>query len=351
MVGSISFGLSNITCQRYPGDPRTERDVYHEMLELTQEAERVGFDSIWCAEHHFLDDGYLPSPFVFFAAVAARTERLRFGTSILQAPLHNPLRIAEDAAVLDLVSDGRLTVGVGQGWRAEEFDGFGVPLRGRHRRLEEEVLTLRQAWSSGYVSAGSEPVSVTPKPARAGGPPVFIGASAEPAVRRAGRVADGFLASALGVNEALGLGPELTPARFAEHVRWIKEELEAANRDVGEFTFCVSLPTLVFDDEALWELARGYHYYTAWRYPQIATERRRRQSDEMPAITPAADAELRDCAMVGPPQLIVERIGAFAELVDGPFEFHARMIAPGLPIEVIRESMRRFSSEVIPAFR
>jgi alkanesulfonate monooxygenase SsuD/methylene tetrahydromethanopterin reductase-like flavin-dependent oxidoreductase (luciferase family) len=339
----ISFGLSNITCQRHPSDHRPGHELYAEALELAQEAERLGFDSVWCSEHHFYANGYLPSPLVLCAAVAARTQRLRVGTSTLQPPLYNTLRLAEDAAVVDLISGGRLTLGVGQGWKAEEFEALGVPLRGRHRRFEEQVRTLRHAWGPDPVDGR---VTVTPKPARANGPLIYFGAAAEAAVRRAGRMADGFLASALGLNAALGLGPAMTPARFAQIVGWLTEELEATGRDVRDFAFCLSLPTVVFDDDAVWEEAREHHWTAAWAYFQLAPD-----GGPPPAISPEAEAELRRTAMVGPPELIIERLRAFADLAPGRFEFHARMLAPGIPPDLLGESMRRFSREVIPAFR
>jgi alkanesulfonate monooxygenase SsuD/methylene tetrahydromethanopterin reductase-like flavin-dependent oxidoreductase (luciferase family) len=138
----------------------------------------------------------------------------------------------------------------------------------------------------------------------------------------------------------------MTPARFAQIVSWLTEELEAAGRDVRDFAFCVSLPTLVFDDDAVWQQAREHHWTAALAYFQLIPD-----ATVPPAITPEADAELRRTAMVGSPELIVERLRGFADLAPGRFEFHARMLAPGMPAELIRASMRRFSTDVIPAFR
>src|SRR5512132_350791 len=188
----MELGFGIITCQRTATETRSDEELYADALELAVTAERLGFDSVWVSEHHFVDDGYLPSLLPMCAAIAARTQRVAIGTGLLLAPLHDPLRIAEDAAVVDLLSRGRLILGLGLGWREEEFEGLGVPIGERAARLERSVDALRHAWRGAPASKGAAPVVVTPRPARQGGPPIWIGAWAERAVRRAGRIADGF---------------------------------------------------------------------------------------------------------------------------------------------------------------
>jgi alkanesulfonate monooxygenase SsuD/methylene tetrahydromethanopterin reductase-like flavin-dependent oxidoreductase (luciferase family) len=182
---SVRFGFASITCQRHPNDARDESEIYREGLALAGEAERLGFDSVWVSEHHFIDDSYLASVLPFSGAIAARTETIGIGTDILLAPLYDPLRLAEDVATVDLISSGRFILGHGQGWRPEEFEALGVPLKGRHRRLEDTIGVLRQAWTDGLVTGGQmlpyTGVSVTPKPSRLGGPPVWIGGGSEAA--------------------------------------------------------------------------------------------------------------------------------------------------------------------------
>lgn len=120
--------------------------AYGENLRIFETADRLGFDAGWVAQHHFKDvDGYLPSPFPFLAAVAVRTRRLRVGTSIIVLPLEHPLRVAEDAAVVDTISRGRLELGVGSGSDADEFAAFDVKVDSRHRRTTDGLIALKKA--------------------------------------------------------------------------------------------------------------------------------------------------------------------------------------------------------------
>lgn len=121
----LGFGL--VTCQRHPDDPegRSDPQVHAQALGLARVADRGGLDSYWVSEHHFVNDGYLPAPMVFLAAAASVTGRILLGTGVMLAPLWHPLRVAEDAAVLELVSGGRPILGLGLGWQEEEFAGFG----------------------------------------------------------------------------------------------------------------------------------------------------------------------------------------------------------------------------------
>ena len=120
--------------------------AYQESLEIFDAADRLGFDAIWVAQHHFKDlGGMLPSPFPFLAAVAARTKRLRLGTSIIVLPFEHPLRVAEDAAVVDTLSHGRLELGVGSGSDADEFEAFDIDINSRHQRTTAALIALKKA--------------------------------------------------------------------------------------------------------------------------------------------------------------------------------------------------------------
>jgi alkanesulfonate monooxygenase SsuD/methylene tetrahydromethanopterin reductase-like flavin-dependent oxidoreductase (luciferase family) len=133
---------------------RPGRDHYPQLIEMAVEAERLGADAIWLTEHHGFPDGYLPQPLILAAAIAARTERVRLGTSVLLAPLRHPAHIAEEAAIVDLVSGGRLELGLGAGYLPQDFDLFGASIDDRFSALDTTFDQVRRLLDEGGVTPG-----------------------------------------------------------------------------------------------------------------------------------------------------------------------------------------------------
>jgi alkanesulfonate monooxygenase SsuD/methylene tetrahydromethanopterin reductase-like flavin-dependent oxidoreductase (luciferase family) len=340
---SVEFGFGLITCQRYPGDRRTDVDLYAQAIDLAVEAERLGFDSVWTSEHHFVDDGYLPSVLPLTAAIAARTNRILIGTGLLLAPLHEPIRVAEDAAVVDLISRGRLILGLGIGWRAEEFEGLHVPMRERGARLEDSIAVCRQAWRGELVTGGERArypdVPVRPLAARPGGPPIWVGGSEEPALRRAGRLGDGFMAS------------ESRAPTLAEQARIAREARAAAGGD-APFTISVHLPTFPWNGRDAWERVREHAWYVEWKYEDMEGARSRIGLPEAPPPpTPEQEESLREVMLFGPPGAVAEQIAQLRDAVDGDLHYIARLYWPGMDPDVQRAAMTVFAEEVIPKLR
>jgi alkanesulfonate monooxygenase SsuD/methylene tetrahydromethanopterin reductase-like flavin-dependent oxidoreductase (luciferase family) len=172
--------------------------LYRANLDQIAWAESLGFDSVWLTEHHFVADGYTPSPLVIAAAIGERTKRMRIGTNLMLLPLADPLRLAEDAAAVSILTGGRFDLGVGIGYRQLEFDAFGRKLAQRPSLMEEGVAILRKAWSGEPVLHRGkrftvDGLRVSPKPSRP--PRILMGGMAEPAIARAARLGDGFLST------------------------------------------------------------------------------------------------------------------------------------------------------------
>src|SRR5262245_1099661 len=187
---ALRFDLRNPS---FAGTSATDR--YRAALDMSEWADRLGFVAITLSEHHGADDGYLPSPVTMAAAVAARTTTARIALAAVVAPFHDPLRLAEDLAVADLVSGGRIDLTIANGYVASEFAMFGRRLSERPACTEELVATLRAAWTGEPFTFRGRTVRVTPAPCQPGGPSISLGGSSEPAARRAARLGCGFMPS------------------------------------------------------------------------------------------------------------------------------------------------------------
>ena len=179
----------------------TAQDLYRAALDMAAWGEERGAIQIVVSEHHGSDDGYLPSPLVFASAIAARTKTIPIQVGALIVPLHDPLRLAEDMAVLDLLSDGRVSYVTAVGYVEREFAMFDRSLKGRGKRMDESLEAMRNAWTGEPFEYQGRTVRVTPKPATPGGPALLMGGNSPAAIRRAARFDMGMIAQ--------GLNPDL----------------------------------------------------------------------------------------------------------------------------------------------
>src|SRR5438874_6710585 len=185
---TIKFGYQ-LDFRNPPGSRLSFDELYAAMFRQIERAEALGFHSIWLTEHHFTDDGYLPSMLPMAAAIAARTSRITIGTFVLLLPFIHPLKLAEDAAVVDVISGGRLRLGVGLGYRAEEFDGFGIARKERLGRSLEAIEILKRAWTGERFSYAGKyfrfnDVRILPTPVSKPHPELLWGAGAPKAIAR-----------------------------------------------------------------------------------------------------------------------------------------------------------------------
>jgi alkanesulfonate monooxygenase SsuD/methylene tetrahydromethanopterin reductase-like flavin-dependent oxidoreductase (luciferase family) len=169
---------------RNPAPWRRDPAAYYGWhLDLIEEADRRGIGAIWVTEHHFVEDGYLPQPLTALAAIAARTTSARLGTAVVIAPLQHPLQIAEQAALVDIISNGRLELGIGAGYVAPEFDAFGADLARRYHDTDHALAEVGRIFAAGECSPApvQDPV------------PIWAGYLGPTGARRAGRLGVGLM--------------------------------------------------------------------------------------------------------------------------------------------------------------
>lgn len=193
MSRSVRFGIAPIQWGWY----------WSWTVEEVQLAEKLGFDSAWILEHHGREDMYYPSPLVTLAGLASATKRMELGTCILILPLYHPVHVAEDAAMVDVISNGRLILGVGLGYRREEYEVFQVPMERRGDRMTESLVLIRKLWTEPTVNFEGEffrvrGFSLHPKPVRRPHPPIWVGGWSRMALRRAAELGDAWFIGPVG---------------------------------------------------------------------------------------------------------------------------------------------------------
>src|ERR1700731_3037264 len=198
----MKFGLFGGARAR--GGPAGDSHAHHDFINYVVEAERLGFSSVFLVEHHFTGFGQVSASMSLLAYLAARTERIRLGTAVVVLPWHNPILGAEQAATLDLLSNGRLDFGVGKGYRSYEFSGFCIPPEEATERFDEAMEVIRKAWTSpGRFSHHGkrwkfDNIVVEPSPIQQPHPPFWLGAGSAESIRRAAREGYNLLLDQIG---------------------------------------------------------------------------------------------------------------------------------------------------------
>lgn len=309
---------------------------FEETIRECERAEAAGFDSVWLGEHHNNPLLY-PTPLLGLAAIAARTRRLRLGTAVLLLPLHDPVAVAEEGAMVDMISGGRLVLGVGAGYAPEEFTLFGIPLKERGSRLEEAVTLIHRLWTEEKVThAGRHfrvaDATVGPRPVQRPRPPIWFAAWAEPAIRRAARLGDAWLG-----------GPSAKLDELAACVRLFRETRREAGSDAGE----LALLRYVFVAGST-ERARAVagdpfirsfeSTYFRWPHPVV--------------VRPPGDLTIErlaeDRIVLGDPATCIRQIQRFRDAL-GLGHFICRISVPGIPRDAAQASLDLFTREVMPA--
>lgn len=345
---SVQIGIGLFTAQLPPGSKRTFTREYGEILDMVRLAETLGFDSAWVSEHHGSSDGYMPSLLTTLGAFAGITNRIKLGTGVVLTPFHDPLRLAEDAATVDLLSGGRLILGLGLGWREEEFRMFGRRVAERAGRTAETVEVLRKAWTGERFSFDGrflsfDRVKITPAPERGAGKsiPIFLGGAVEASIRRAGRLGDGYIRSR---------GGDLDQAR--RHLHLAEEGARAAGKDPTKLAFAQLQNAFVWDDGDAWDVAKEAVAHQLGTYGGWGEGADTPDRDEF-FLSEEDEGSLRRLTPAGTPQQVIHALRPLVEAFAGRDEFHliVRLHYPGMDFATSSRAVELFAEKVLPALK
>lgn len=307
----------------------SQAELYHAAIEICAWGDEHGIGSAHLSEHHGAEDGYCPSPLILAAAIASRTKNLRIFISALIAPLHDPVRLAEDLAVLDNISRGRVVPVLSGGYRPEEFCAVGKNLGVRKKYMDEIAGFLKQAWTGETFDYQGRTITVTPRPFSKPRPLLLMGGSSAPAARRAAKEADFFIPS----------GPEI--------FELYREELRKLGKtDPGSMPGAPSTVTFVAEDpDAYWRQIAPHLLHETNTYARWA--------QQAGVVTPYrhydSDADLRTAGayrVYRPGELII----AAREMVSAqPIMLHP--LCGGIHPDLAWKSLRLFMDEVMPTLR
>lgn len=309
-----------------------DRVLYEEILEQVQWLDRIGADLVWFTEHHFIDDGYLPSWIPVAGAMAAVTEHVRFGTDICLLPFNHPIRLAEDLAVLDNLSGGRVDVGVGMGYAPHEFRGFGFPVSRRKSLMDEGIEVLQRCFTGERFSYRGkrycfDDVVIKPGYVQEGGPPLWIAAMSEAGALRAARYDTHFLPQGL---KSRSFDP------------WV-QALESSGRDPGDYRVGIIRSILVSNKGAAdWSRVRPAERYRMELYKQFHEESGEGLSEEGERIP--------QTWIVGDVDHCVEELGRFIRAF-GITDVVTMAVPPGLRPEQMTDSLEALFTRVVPRLR
>lgn len=317
----------------WPGRHGPLDDVYRRALERIEIMDRGGFDAVWLAEHHFTTFSVCPSVHMLGTLAAARTKRLRIGTAVSLAALYHPLRLAEEVALLDVLSNGRVNWGAGRGFAPSEFAAFGVPPSESAERFREAVDIVLKAWTAERLDFSGkhfafEGIEVLPKPLQRPHPPVWMAATSESAIDWA--ASRGF---------SILMDPHASMTELGAKRRRYAERLTAAGfsdvgRDIPMARLVALAPTMGEAREVARRGARWLVDAYAGPQHQKALQTTRSYGGKDPV-----DHYVDDVILHGTPQAVIDRIAALEEEIG----LNYLMCAP-----LSRESFRLLADQVVP---
>jgi alkanesulfonate monooxygenase SsuD/methylene tetrahydromethanopterin reductase-like flavin-dependent oxidoreductase (luciferase family) len=331
----MRFGLFCSPKADAPGFNSETGRGFFDFLEFNVEAEAFGFHSSFSVEHHFSGWNQVSSTLMLLAALAARTSTLRLGTAVIVPPWHNPILLAEEAATLDLLSRGRLDLGIGKGYRHSEFKGFQIPQDEAEARFDEAVEVMTRAWTTRarFSHKGRfwhyEDVIVEPPPAQKPHPPLWVAAGSPHSIRRA---------AARGFN--LILDQYASPEALGERINLYKAERSAHGLSFDPMQVTAARQLYVAKDKADKDAALLRQAEYTKRTINVSRPPDGKTGSHVLAYADKAGAT-EENALFGTP----DEIGRMIEKLRGAGVTYVLLtIAGGI------DQLRRFAREIMPAF-
>jgi alkanesulfonate monooxygenase SsuD/methylene tetrahydromethanopterin reductase-like flavin-dependent oxidoreductase (luciferase family) len=335
-------------------EPSHQGRIFHEAVEQIQYAEELGFDAVWLAEHHFTRFGIVPSAIPFATYVAARTKQIRIGTGVSVLTFHHPVFMAEETAMLDVLSQGRLDFGVGRGQVVYEYNNFKVEYDSRTQRFQEIVDIILGLWRTpGFTYHGQyysvDDLTIAPVPVQQPHPPMYLAVSRTPAsVQVAVSRGLPILTSAntpdedvLGIRAlyfeqcaAIGRRPPVEDMPFFRHVHVAEDEKQAIAIPRDAITWVRDLNSLRRTLTGGSEIYRDLEHWRRTRTVKV----------------PSYEEELQTTAYFGTPDQLVQRIRWLRE-EDHVEYFGASMSYGKMKHADVLRSMELFGRDVMPKFR
>lgn len=325
-------------------DHQSPAQRYADTISQAQLADRLGFDAVWLAEVHFNPRfSVLPAPLLLGAAIAQSTERLKIATAVNLMPLHHPVRLAEEFATLDVISNGRAILGTGRGAMLQQYAGYGIDVEEGRERFVENLEVVLRAWTDAELTYQGKyhqfaGVRVVPKPCQQPHPPVYIAANSLDTFPLVGQLGHNLLLAPLVV------GLEGAQQGLAEYRRQLKGQgFDPAQRRVNAM-----LLLHVTEDEKS-GAARGYGESLENYLSILRSNRSRSISGRNRDLS--YEYVAREFTVIGSPQRVIDKLEAYRELF-GAEEFMCWFATGGLlPDADVHNSMRLFAEEVMPHFR
>ena len=319
--------------------PIQSEQRYDKMIAQSKLAESLGFGTLWAHEHHSQAMMY-PDPLMALAVLAHHTHTVRLGTNMLLLPEWHPLRVAEQGAMVDVLSEGRLTLGVAAGYAKDEFAAFGVPTKARGHRMEEGLTLIRAVWTEQSVTASGDgfelsDYSIFPRPIQQP-PPIYVGALADKPIQRAARLADGFVLSAGStIEEVQDRIPVYERAVADAGSRLEDKQPLAINRVVH-----VVSSRAERDRAVAWFAKTFLSFYDRWGHADIA---------KLDSEQRAFEETARQHFIIGEPSECVEQVRRYEAL---GVRHVACLMNFGKPDpDVVDSSLRLFGERVMPVFQ